>query len=160
SPEDDAEVRRISITNNGNRPREIDVTSYAELVLAPERDDAIHPAFSKMFIETEYVSDYGALLARRKSRLDSGQEVWAAHLAVIQGNESNSDIQFETDRARFIGRNRDLRLPASFAEGWPLSNSTGAVLDPIFSLRRTVKIPRGRTVHISFWTLVAATRKQ
>jgi cyclic beta-1,2-glucan synthetase len=160
SPEDDAEVRRVSITNNGNKSREIDITSYAELVLAPERDDAAHPAFSKMFVETEYVRNLGALLAKRKPRKDSSEEVWAAHLAVAENIETASDIQFETDRARFLGRNRLLRLPATFADSWPLSNTTGAVLDPIFSIRRAVKIPRGQTVHVSFWTMIAPTREE
>src|SRR4029078_3699971 len=85
SAEDDAEVRRVSISNSGNRVREIEVTSYAELVLAPQAADVTHPAFSKLFIETEYRADVGAILATRRRRSPSEPEIWAAHLAVVDG---------------------------------------------------------------------------
>ena len=105
-PEDDAEVRRVSISNLGNRVREIELTSYAEVVLAPDAADVAHPAFSKMFVQTEFDANIGALLATRRMRSPSDPPVWAAHLAVVEG-ESIGDIQFETDRARFLGRGRD-----------------------------------------------------
>ena len=81
-------------------------------------------------------------------------QVWAAHLAVVEG-ESAGDVQFETDRARFLGRGRAIRTPISVIDGRPLSNTVGTVLDPIFSLRRRVRIPPGATARIAFWTLVA-----
>ena len=74
--------------------------------------------------------------------------------AIVEG-ESSGDVQFETDRARFLGRGQTIRSPAAIAEGWPLSNSSGAVLDPVFGLRRIVQIPRGQTVTIAFWTMAA-----
>ena len=83
SAEDDAEVRRVSISNSGTRVREIDVTSYAELVLAPQAADVAHPAFSKLFVETEYRAEVGAILATRRRRAPSEPEIWAAHLAVV-----------------------------------------------------------------------------
>ncbi|HEV2650658.1 MAG TPA: glucoamylase family protein, partial [Rhizomicrobium sp.] len=159
SPEDDAEVRRISITNHGSRLREIEVTSYAELVLTRPGDDMAHPAFMKMFVETEYVRQPGALLATRRRRGSNDPQVWAAHISVVEG-ESVGEPQFETDRGRFLTRNQSSRMPGVIQEGWPLSNTTGAVLDPIFSLRRRVRIPRGETVTIAFWTMAAATRDE
>ncbi|HEY1838474.1 MAG TPA: glucoamylase family protein [Rhizomicrobium sp.] len=157
SPEDDAEVRRVSITNHGNRTREIDLTSYAEIALARQADDVAHPAFAKLFVETEYVAHLGAVLATRRQRSSADPQVWAAHLAVVEG-DSPSDVQFETDRARFLGRGQTIQNSIAISDGWPLSNTAGAVLDPIFSLRRRVTIPRGATVRVAFWTLVAATR--
>src|SRR5688500_5748767 len=68
SPESDAEVRRVSITNAGSRSRDIELTSYAELVLAPAAADTAHPAFSKLFVQTEYLPRFGALLATRRRR--------------------------------------------------------------------------------------------
>ena len=159
SAEDDAEVRRVSISNLGNRTREIELTSYAEIVLAPDAADAAHPAFSKMFVQTEFEVSVGALLATRRPRSKADTEVWAAHLAVVEG-ESTGDVQFETDRARFLGRGRVVRTPVSVIDGQPLSNTVGTVLDPIFSLRRRVRIPAGATVHVAFWTMVASTRAQ
>jgi cyclic beta-1,2-glucan synthetase len=158
SPEEDAEVRRVSITNNGAQAREIEVTSYAELVLARQPDDVAHPAFASLFVQTEFAPDYGAILATRRRRSAADPLVWAAHLAVVEG-DSTGDVQFETDRARFLGRGQTIRAPAAIADGWPLSNTAGAVLDPIFSLRRHVRIARGATARIAFWTLVAASRE-
>ncbi|HEY4123128.1 MAG TPA: glucoamylase family protein [Rhizomicrobium sp.] len=159
SPEDDAEVRRVSITNHGSRTREIDVTSYAELVLARPADDAAHPAFSKMFVETEFDPNLGALFATRRPRGSGDPRIWAAHLSVVEG-DTLGEVQYETDRARFLGRNRAARSPNAVSEGWPLSNTAGAVLDPIFSLRRRVSIPRGQTVTVAFWTLLGTTREE
>ncbi len=159
SPEDDAEVRRVSISNHGNRVREIELTSYAELVLAPHADDRSHQAFSKLFVETEFVAASGALLAQRRRRSSDGPQIWAAHVTVVEG-DAIGDVQFETDRGRFIGRGHNLRNPAATIDGWPLSNTVGAVLDPIFSIRRRVRIPRGSTVQVAFWTMVGASRDE
>ncbi len=159
SPEEDAEVRRVSITNHGIRAREIDLTSYAEVALARQADDTAHPAFSKLFVETEFESGLGAILATRRQRSAGDPKVWAAHLSVVEG-ESAGDVQFETDRARFLGRGQTIQNSAAISEGWPLSNTAGTVLDPIFSLRRRVKIPRGGTARVSFWTVAAASRDE
>ncbi|MGH7007098.1 MAG: GH36-type glycosyl hydrolase domain-containing protein [Stellaceae bacterium] len=158
SPEDDAEVRRVSITNHGARAREIDVTSYAEIALARQSDDVAHLAFSKLFVETEFVPGLGAILARRRRRSDGDPQIWAAHLVVVEG-EIASDVQFETDRARFLGRGQTNRAPTAVHDGWPLSNTVGPVLDPVFSLRRRVRIPRGATARLAFWTMAAPTRE-
>ena len=159
SPEDDAEVRRVSISNLGSRAREIELTSYAEVVLTSPAADAAHLAFSKLFVQTEFVADIGALLATRRLRSPGERQVWAAHLAVVEG-ESVDDVQFETDRARFLGRGREIRAPMSVMDGRPLSNTVGAVLDPIFSLRCCVRIPPGTTVRVAFWTLIAPSRSE
>lgn len=159
SPEDDAEVRRVSITNHGTQARDIEVTSYAEIVLARQPDDVAHPAFAALFVETEFVPDLSAILATRRRRSASDPLVWAAHLSVVEG-ESSGDMQFETDRARFLGRGQTIRSAAAIAEGWPLSNTAGAVLDPIFSLRRHIRIPRGATARVAFWTLASASREE
>jgi cyclic beta-1,2-glucan synthetase len=159
SPEDDSEVRRISITNNGTRSREFEVTSYAELALARPQDDDAHPAFSKLFVETEYQRESGALLATRRPRSPSDPPIWVAHLSVAESG-SVGDVQYETDRGRFLTRNRNARNAGAVSEGWPLSNSGGAVLDPVFSLRRRVQISRGQTVTIAFWTMAASSREE
>jgi cyclic beta-1,2-glucan synthetase len=159
SPESDAEVRRVSLSNIGSRAREVELTSYAEVVLTQPASDRIHPAFSKLFVQTEFVADVGTLLATRRRRSPGEPEIWAAHLAVIEG-ESVGNIQCETDRARFIGRGGQIRYPISVMDGKPLSNTVGTVLDPIFSLRCRVKIPPGTTVRIAFWTMVAPSRTE
>jgi cyclic beta-1,2-glucan synthetase len=157
SSEDDAEVRRISLTNHGSEVRDLDVTSYAELVLAPQASDTAHPAFSNMFVETAFLPEYGALLGTRRRRAPEEKAIWAAHIAVLEGRELGS-VQFETDRARFIGRGRTLRAPQAMQGARPLSGSQGCVLDPIFSLRRSVRVPAHGTARIAFWTFAAEDR--
>jgi len=159
SPADNAEVRRVSVANGGNRAREIDLTSYAELALAPPAADAAHPAFSKLFVQTEYLAKQGVLLATRRRRSSGEPETWAAHLAVVEG-ESVGEAEIETDRARFLGRGREVRTPMAVVDGLPLSNTVGAVLDPVFALRRRLRIAPGRTARIAFWTLVASSRSE
>src|SRR5271166_2651026 len=157
SAEDDAEVRRVSITNSGNRAREIDVTSYAELVLAPQADDVAHPAFMKLFVATEYLADLGTILATRRRRASTEQEIWAAHLAIVDG-EALGKPEVETDRARFLGRGHSIRRPIAMIDGRPLSNTVGTVLDPVFALRRRVRVAPGAIVRIAFWTVAADSR--
>ena len=157
SPEDDAEVRRVSISNTSLRPREFEITSYVELVLAPPAADTAHPAFSKMFVQTEFDAKTGVLLATRRRRSSADPEIWAAHLAVVEG-ETIGDIEIETDRARFLGRGREARTPVSVMDGRPLSGRVGTVLDPIFAICRRVRIAPGATVRMAFWTVVASSR--
>ncbi len=157
SPEDNAEIRRLSLTNNGTHTQELELTSYSEIVLAPPLADIAHPAFSNLFIQTEYLPQACALIAQRRPRADNDPQVWAAHVLACSG--SGSGLQYETDRMRFIGRGQTLRAPAAVIDGRPLSNTVGAVLDPIFSLRTRVSIEPGATVHLTFTTLVAASRQ-
>ena len=157
SAEDDAEVRRVTISNLGNRPREVEVTSFAELVLAPQASDLAHPAFSKLFVETEYHAGLGAVLATRRRRTPIEPQIWVAHLAVVDG-EAVGKREFETDRMRFLGRGGSARTARVVMSGRPLSGATGAVLDPIFALRRCVRIAPGATAHVDFWTMVASSR--
>jgi cyclic beta-1,2-glucan synthetase len=157
SAEDDAEVRRVSIANSGSRAREIDVTSYAELVLAPQADDVAHPAFMKLFVATEYLAGQGTLLATRRRRAPAEQEIWAAHLAIVDG-DAFGNPEVETDRARFLGRGHSVRSPIAVTDGRPLSGTVGTVLDPIFALRRRVRVAPGATVRIAYWTVVAESR--
>jgi cyclic beta-1,2-glucan synthetase len=156
SPEDDAEIRRVSLTNHGVRTVEIELTSYAEIVLAPAAADLAHPAFSNLFVETEFVSSSGTLLASRRPRSQTEPRLWAAHVTAGSGP---GDLQFETDRLRFLGRGQGVRTPASVLDGGPLSNTAGAVLDPIFSLRRRVRLAPGTTARVTFTTLVAPSRE-
>jgi cyclic beta-1,2-glucan synthetase len=159
SAEDDAEVRRITISNAGIRSREIEVTSYVELALGPQDADVAHPAFAKLFVETEFVADLGAILATRRKRTPSEPEIWAAHVSVADG-EAVGKPEYETDRARFLGRCRTIGAPIAMVDRRPLSSSVGAVLDPVFALRRRMTVAPGATVRVAFWTLAAGSRSE
>ena len=159
SQEDDAELRQVTVTNRENREREIDFTSYAEIVLAPQAADEIHPAFSNLFVETEFIPYLGALLATRRPRSADEPQVWLAHLAALEG-EAIDPLQYESDRARFLGRGRGVRTPISVTDGGPLTNSAGTILDPIVSLRHRVALPPQGAIRIVYTTLVARTREE
>jgi hypothetical protein len=155
SPEDDVELRRITITNRSSVERVIELTSYAEVVLAPAASDAAHPAFSNLFVQTEFVQVPPALLCTRRARSPEEKPPWLLHLVGVRGAEGES-VSYETDRMRFVGRLGTLANPAAMQGSSPLSNTTGSVLDPIVSLRRSVTLAADATAVID---LVSAWRK-
>ena len=158
SGEENAEVRRVSLTNNSRRPYELELTSYLELVLASSASDKAHPAFSKMFVVTEYLAEFGALLATRRLRSANETQVWAAHFCVVDADMS-APLQYESDRARFIGRENTVKSAHVITSGEKLSNTTGTVLDPIFSLRNRVRLAPGKVAKLAYWTVVASSRQ-
>ena len=159
SAEHDAEIRRVSLTNYGSRSCEIELTSYAEIALASQAADVAHPAFQNLFVQTEFVPEIGALLATRRPRSRDEKAIWAAHVAAVEEG-TGGVMQYETDRARFLGRDHSARSPIAVIDGRPLSNTAGAVLDPIFSLRCRVKLAPGATAHAIFSTVVADSREE
>ena len=159
SPEDNAEIRRVSVTNQSSIMREIEVTSYSEIVLTTPAADAAHPAFSNLSILTEFIAQENSLIAMRRPRAEKDKPIWAVHTVATAG-ESVGAVQYETDRARFLGRGHDVSAPVAVTEDRPLSNTVGAVLDPIFSLRRRVLIKPNQTVSISFSTAVAESHEE
>ena len=156
SPEDDVEVRRVTLLNHSDRLREIEVTSFVELVLGSAADDLSHPAFIKLFLETEFHAGLTALLAGRRPRSPDETPAWAVHVLSADRGVHGA-IEWETDRLRFLGRGRTPGAPIAL-EGRALSGTTGAVLDPILSLRARVRIAPGGSVRLAFATGVASTR--
>jgi len=159
SPDEAAELRVVTLSNYGNRPREIEVTSYAEVVLSKPEADAAHPAFSKLFIETEFLEGPGALLASRRPRSHKDPRYWLTHVVATQG-DVRGELEYETDRARFIGRGQSSTLPVALEGRTPLSKTVGAVLDPIVSLRRRVRLAPGQQAILYFTTAVGLERAE
>jgi cellobiose phosphorylase len=153
APDADVELRVVTLVNHGSR-REIELTSYAEISLNDRGADRAHPAFAKLFLETEFDPAHGALLARRRPRSTKEQAVWAVHRSVADG-----DVEYETDRARFLGRGRTPANPVALEEKSVLSGTTGPVLDPVFSLRRRIVLDAGATSRLVFVTGAAASRE-
>jgi cellobiose phosphorylase len=156
--EQDAEVRLVTLVNHGTRIREVDLTSYAEVCLNNRRADGAHPAFAKLFLETQFVPESSALIARRRPRGGAEKPVWAIHVSAAD-NSVSSAAEYESDRARFLGRGRTPANPAALDSGSHLSGSTGPVLDPVFSLRRRVRLAAGASVRVAFVTGAAETEK-
>ena len=151
---DDVELRRLTLTNRSNRRRRLDVTSYAEVMLNHPAADAAHPAFSKLFVQTEFVAERELLLARRRPRSAGETPPW-----LHAGCTGSGALQYETSRADFIGRGYSLSSPRALGTTAPLGGHTGNVLDPIFALRRGVELEPGEEIQLAFW-LGASTDRE
>ncbi len=157
SPEDDIELRRIRITNRSQVRRTIDVTTYAEVVIAPVAADALHPAFSNLFVQTEIVRELQAIVCTRRPRSVEEQMPWMFHLVAIHGVDGG-EISYETDRMRFIGRSRTIDAPQALIEAGALSGNQGSVLDPIVAIRCRITLDPEQTATIDAVYGVAASR--
>jgi cyclic beta-1,2-glucan synthetase len=168
SSEDNLELRRVTLTNRSDRIRSIEVTSYAEVVLATQAQDESHPAFSNLFVQTEIVRPQNALFCTRRPRSAEERPPWLIHMMTMgpaatggvasTSNASVSNPSFETDRMKFIGRGRTLSSPAAFDHRGSLSNTAGSTLDPIVSVRQRLTLSPGESIRVDIVTGVAETR--
>ncbi|MCM2329603.1 MAG: cyclic beta 1-2 glucan synthetase, partial [Lysobacter sp.] len=158
SPEDDIELRRLRITNRSRTRRTIDVTSYAEVVLAPPAADALHPAFSNLFVQTEIVEPGHALLCTRRPRSRDEAAPWMFHLMAVHGAQSLG-VSCETDRAAFIGRGRTVAEPRAMLEPGPLAGGAGSVLDPVVAIRHRITLEPQQTAIVDIASGMADTRE-
>lgn len=156
SPEDDMELRRVKITNKNPGERVLEITSYAEIVLASHASDEAHAAFSNLFVQTEIAPEHGAVYCTRRKRFEEEKPPWLFHLMDAHGAEVEA-VSYETDRMRFIGRGRSLAWPRAMEET-ALSGSQGSVLDPIVSIRYRIRIPSGQTATLDLIFGVSETR--
>ncbi len=151
SPEDDIELRRVRITNRAWTHRTIEVTSYAEVVLAPQMADAQAPAFGNLFVQTELLPDQHGILCSRRPRSHTDPVPWMFHLMTVHGVESEG-VSYETDRMAFVGRGNDLSAPRAMTDPTLFSGSQGSVLDPIVSIRHRMTIEPGESATIDMVT--------
>ncbi|HEV3026550.1 MAG TPA: glucoamylase family protein, partial [Planctomycetota bacterium] len=157
SPQDDVEVRRLSLTNHSDRVREVEVTSYVELALTPPAEDFAHPAFGKLFLETSYLPALTGIVCSRRPRSADDPETHAVHVLGVEGHPQGA-VEWETDRARFLGRGRGPDDPVAL-DGRALSGTTGAVLDPCASLRVRIRLAPGGFARLAFTTGMARSRE-
>jgi cellobiose phosphorylase len=158
APDDPVELRRCTLHNHSNRHRHIELTSFVETVLAPRSAHVGHPAFSKLFIQTDFLVAHRALLAERRRR--SAEEVYPLMFHWLVHNTPDTELDYETDRYRFLGRGNELRAPLALKSDEAFSNTVGNVLDPMFSLRTVVELGPHDTQEISFGLGTAANRKE
>ncbi len=159
SPEDNVDIRRITLINHGDQAVTLDITSYLEAVLTSQSADLAHPAFSNLFVRTEFVQEHQCLIANRRLREEDSSEIWALHTVFLEG-ESVGGVQYETDRAKFIGRGRGISNPVAVESDHPLSNTVGAVLDPVMSLRARIVVQAGEKASVIFTTGICDNREQ
>jgi len=158
SPEDDIELRRMTITNRSRRRRAIDVTSYAEVVLASPVADALHPAFSNLFVQTEILRPQRAVLCTRRPRSLDEHTPWMFHLMAVHGTEIG-EISYETDRMQFIGRGNTVVDPQAMSGSAALSGSQGSVLDPIVAIRCRITLDPDESATINVVSGVGESRE-
>ncbi|WP_158856043.1 GH36-type glycosyl hydrolase domain-containing protein [Lunatibacter salilacus] len=157
SPEDDMELRRIKLTNKSTVTKVLEVTSYAEIVLASQASDEAHPAFSNLFVQTEILEDLKAILCTRRARSKNETPPWMFHLMDVYGAEVEA-VSFETDRMEFIGRGNTLVHPQSL-DTPRLTGKSGAVLDPILAIRYRIHLKPEQTVAFDLIFGIAETRE-
>ncbi|MBN1514759.1 MAG: cyclic beta 1-2 glucan synthetase, partial [Phycisphaerae bacterium] len=157
SPEDDIELRRITITNRARTRRAIDVTSYAEVVLASSAADALHPAFSNLFVQTEILRPQRAILCTRRPRSLDEQAPWMFHLMAVHGAEIG-EVSYETDRVLFIGRGNTVADPRAMNGPAALSGSEGSVLDPIVAIRYRITLDPEESATVNIVSGIGETR--
>ena len=158
SPEDDVELRRIHIVNRSRTRRTIEVTSYAEVVLASSAADALHPAFGNLFVQTEILPERKAILCTRRPRSLGEPAPWMFHLLAVHGGDLGEN-SYESDRARFIGRGHTTADPQALGTAAPLSNSQGSVLDPIVAIRRHITLDPDASTTINLVFGMGETRE-
>jgi cyclic beta-1,2-glucan synthetase len=159
SPEHAVEVRRITLSNQGEGALELELTSYTEVVLAPRGADVGHRAFSNLFVETEAVPERYALLAKRRPRNAGDTEVWMVQMLVAE-SAGFGPLDYDCSRQRFIGRNRTTADPAALASDAPLAKRAGLMLDTALALRRGIRLSAGSSARLTLTTGLAATRDE
>jgi cyclic beta-1,2-glucan synthetase len=157
-PDDNIEIRRIRITNQNDSARRLFLSSYGEVVLTSQAADQRHPAFNKMFIESEFIPEVSGLLFRRRPRSANEKPLYMLHIMIVEANQIGETL-YETDRVRFVGRNCTLISPVALTgEKVTYSLTTGATLDPIMALGREIELASHATVQIVYITLAAESR--
>jgi cyclic beta-1,2-glucan synthetase len=156
SPEDDLELRRITLTNRSQKTRALEITSYAEIALSLAPHEVAHPAFNNLFIQTEVLNSCQALLCTKRPRSALEAQPWMFHLVLVQGDELG-DVFYETDRSQFIGRGRTSIAPAAIQT--PLTGSEGSVLDPVLSIRRSIVLAPDESLTIDMIFGIADSRE-
>jgi cyclic beta-1,2-glucan synthetase len=157
--DDAAEVRRVTVINRSSVAKEIELTSYSEVILGSADADRAHPAFGNLFVQTEWLPANAAILATRRPRSFNEQRMWCGHVVAL-GHEAVGEVSCETDRAKFVGRGRSVRHPIVMEDAGSLSGTVGSVLDPVLALRARVLVqPRGSAV-VTFTTFVTDSRER
>jgi cyclic beta-1,2-glucan synthetase len=157
APEDPVEIRRIHLRNNKDHPCRLRLTSYGEVILTPQTNDARHPAFNKLFIESEFIPELNLQIYNRRPRSDLETNILMGHMLVMPGDQQTA--RHEANRYQFIGRGHTLQDPASLTSGQYLTGATGATLDPIFALGQEIELEPHENTELAYLTFAADSRE-
>lgn len=158
SPEDDIEIRRMHVTNKSAIRRTIEITSYAEVVIASPASDAMQPAFSNLFVQTEILPLQRAIICSRRPSSNNEQVPWMFHSMILHGSEK-AEVSYETDRMEFVGHGNTTVNPKAMDNSGPLSGNQGSVLDPIVAIRYKIVLEAEENITIDLIIGIGDTRK-
>jgi len=159
SPEHAVEVRRVTLSNQGEKAFELELTSYTEVVLAQRGADVGHRAFSNMFVETEALPGRFALLAKRRPRNAGDAEVWMVQMLMAE-SPGFGPLDYDCSRQRFIGRGKSTAEPDALVSDAPLAKGAGLMMDTALALRRGIRLSPGATARLTLTTGLASTRDE
>lgn len=154
----DMEIRKVTLNNRGKKPKTIQLTSYMEVVGDVYIAELSHPAFNKLFIESEFIEEESIFLSKRRNQKKITKP-YIMHM-IKSSNKFIKNIEYENDRLKFIGRNNTLQNPDAIMNCESLSNSVGFSNDPIMSMRVNVLLKEAETISISFITGVCSSREE
>jgi cyclic beta-1,2-glucan synthetase len=157
TPDDPLEIRRVHLHNNDDHSHHLRLTSYGEVILAPQAADARHPAFNKLFIESEFVEELNLQIFKRRPRSNQETPIYMGHMLVVKG--SQAVVRHEADRYRFIGRHQLMRSPAALRSPDYLTGSTGATFDPIFALGQEINLDSHSSADLAYLTFAEESRE-
>jgi cyclic beta-1,2-glucan synthetase len=157
APDDPVEIRRIHLHNNDDHTHNLRLTSYGEVILTPQAADTRHPAFNKLFIESEFVPELNLQIFMRRPRSTQEPPIFMGHMLVVEG--SQAVVRHEADRYRFIGRDHTMRNPAALNSEQYLSGTAGATLDPIFALGQEIGLNPHESVNLAYLTFAGESRE-
>ncbi len=157
APDDPVEIRRIHLHNNIGETRDLRLTSYGEVILSTQPADTRHPAFNKLFIQSEFFPELGLQIFMRRPRSNQETPIYMAHMLVAHGE--HVAIRHEADRYQFLGRNQSYRSPAALTSQQYLTGTSGATLDPIFSLGQEIRLDPHGSNDLAFLTFAGESRE-
>lgn len=158
SPNYDIEIRKVTLTNNGKDLKQIEITSYMEVVGDSFLAELSHPAYNKLFIESEFIEEHDIFLSRRRSNHE-GSNPYLMHM-FKSGVKPIKKVEYENDRLKFIGRNHTLQNPVAVVNSLLFSNRAGFCNDPIMSLRVNITLEEGESACVFFITGVCKSKEE
>jgi cellobiose phosphorylase len=158
SPCHNLEIRKVTLANHGKEAKDFEITSYMEVVGDTHLAEISHPAFNKLFMESEFLEEQSIFLTKRRGK-NSGESLYLMHM-VKSGEKLSKQIEYENDRLRFIGRNNTPENPDAVVNSISLSNRSGFCNDPIMSLRVHITLAPGEAESVSFITGVCGGREE
>lgn len=148
--DDPCEIWLVSLHNTGTQPRRLQLFSYFEWLLGAAPD--WHREFHRIFVETDYRADLGALFATKVLWDLPGQPGphWNQSWPYVAFHSARpAPDGFASDKRAFVGRHGRLSMPSALQRG-QMEGTTGRWGDPIGSLQIELTVEPGAAAEVVF----------